>query len=111
MKTILFISFAFISLKSISQVLSGDVINEGRSLVTKADFKIKGTTEGVVVYDVTVNREGIIGSTLYKAEQSTITSTPLKIQAVNYLKSLKFEANTRYPQFQHALIKVTFVKE
>jgi hypothetical protein len=111
MKTLVFLSLSLFSLNSYSQVLSGDVVNEGRSLTTAPDFKIKSTTEGVVVYDVTVNREGVITSTLYKAEQSTIKSTPLKIEANNYLRALKFEANTRYPQFQHALIKVTFVKE
>lgn len=111
MKTLLFISFGLIAFNSFSQVLSGNVVNEGRSLTTKPVFKIKSTTEGVIVYDVTVNREGVITSTLFKAEQSTIKSTPLKVEANNYLRSLKFEANTRYPQFQHALIKITFVKE
>lgn len=95
---------------SFSQLLSGDVINEGRSLLTKTDFKINSTTEGVVVYDITVNREGKVTSTLLKIEQSTINSTPLKMQAVNLLKSFKFEPNTRYPQVQHVLVKITFVK-
>lgn len=111
MKILVFLSLSLFSLNSYSQVLSGDVVNEGRSLTTNPDFKIKSTTEGVIVFDVTVNREGVITSTIYKAEQSTIKSTPLKMEAGNYLRSLKFEANTRYPQFQHALIKVTFVKE
>lgn len=111
MKTLLFISFGLLALNSFSQVLSGDVVNEGRSLTTASDFKIKSTTEGIVVYDVTVNREGVITSTLYKAEQSSIKSTPLKVEANNYLRALKFEPNTRYPQFQHALIRITFVKE
>jgi hypothetical protein len=111
MKILVILSLSLFSLNSYSQVLSGDVVNEGRSLITAPDFKIKSTTEGVIVYDVTVNREGVITSTLYKAEQSTIKSTPLKVEASNYLRALKFEANTRYPQFQHALIKITFVKE
>jgi hypothetical protein len=111
MKTLLFISFGFFALNSFSQVLSGDVVNEGRSLTTNPDFKIKSTNEGVIVYEVAVNREGVITSTFYKADQSTIKSTPLKVEANNYLRALKFESNTRYPQFQHALIKISFVKE
>jgi hypothetical protein len=39
---------------------------------------------------------------------TTITSTPMQIDAKNYVKKLKFKAGTGYPKFQHAKVKITF---
>lgn len=108
MKALFFVLF-FYPLLSFGQLISGTAVSEGRKLITKTDFKLKSTMEGVIYYEVAINRKGKITSTTFKPTNSTVKSTPLKIEAVNFLKGLEFDANDLYPEFHHALIAISFV--
>lgn len=97
-----------ISFASYGQMLSGTLKDEGRKLVSEVKYVQEGGTDGWVIYELAVNREGnVTGLTL---EESTIKSTPNKVAVRNYLSGLKFEKGTHYPQFHHVRIKITVVK-
>jgi hypothetical protein len=94
-----------------SQVLTGTLIDSERKLLTKdASFVITNTSEGVVVVELAVNRDGIVTGTKIIGEQSTIKSTPSKIKAENSAKKLTFTAGTRYAPFEHVRVKYTYKK-
>lgn len=106
MKLLAFL-FLFIGFSSNAQLVSGTLIEEGRKAITDIKFVQEGTANGYVVYELAVDREGnVTGLTLV---ESTIKSTPTKVNVRNYLKTVKFEKGTHYPQFHHVRVKVTLV--
>jgi hypothetical protein len=110
MKIVFFVAFLLFSNSSFSQLISGDLVSERRRLLTETNFTLEGNSEGTVAYELAVDREGKVTSTLLKSELTTITSTPLKMEANNYLKGFVFEPGTYYPKFHHVIVKITFVK-
>jgi hypothetical protein len=110
-KLVLLILTIFSYSQADSQVLTGTLVDSQRKLVTKdANFNITSATDGVIVVELAVNREGIVTGTRIVGEQSTIKSTPSKIKVENVAKKLTFTAGTRYAPFEHVLVKYTFKK-
>lgn len=109
MKRILTIIFLAIVDLSFGQLLSGEIVDLKRPLLTETDFTIKGTTEGVIVYDLTVNLEGNVTAQTLVTNMTTVKSTPTKMEARNYLKSFKFQSCVGCAQFQHVRVKITVV--
>ena len=97
--------FAF---SAFGQMLNGTLKDEGRKIVWEVKYVQEGTVDRWVIYELAVNREGnVTGLTL---EESTIKSTPAKVEVRNYLSGLKFEKGTHFPAFHHVRIKITVVK-
>ena len=94
-----------------SQLLSGEIIDANRKMTSNSNFTIKSFYEGYVVYEISVNTVGKVTGERFIAEKSTVKSTPANIEAKNLLKSLTFESGDGFPKFQHAMVKVKFVKE
>ena len=90
------------------QILSGDLKDEGRKLVTETNFIVEGRVNGYAKYELAVNREGKV--TGAKLLETDIKSTPSMVDLRNYVVTLKFEKGTYYPQFHHAVVKFTVVK-
>lgn len=90
------------------QVLSGDLKDEGRKLLTPTNFIIEGRINGFAKYELAVDREGKVTSA--RLIETDIKSTPSQVDLRNYLVKLKFEKGTHYPQFHHAVVKFTVVK-
>lgn len=109
MKRLLLLVFVTILYQANCQLLSGDIVDYGRPLLTETNFTLKGTKEGVVVYEIAVDLNGNVTSESLVSSMTTITSTPIQMDAKNYIKKLKFKSGTGYPKFQHAKVKITFV--
>ena len=100
----------FISGASFGQLLSGDLLDEGRRMVSPKKFVIESRTNGYLTYELAVNREGKVTSARMLNEQSNVKSTPAQIDAYKYVTGLKFEPGTSYPQFHHVVVKITLVR-
>jgi hypothetical protein len=111
MKTaIVFIFMAFSSMV-FSQLIDGQLVTDKRSLLTTNAFKVIDNNEGVLFYELSVDRTGkVLSATLIK-EGTTVISTPTKIKVRNHLMQLKFGAGTHYPEFHNAKVKVTTAKQ
>ena len=107
---VVFISF-FIFNHSYSQIISGEILNSGRKMLTMSDFTIKSDRSGVVVFDISVDIKGDITSATIVNSLTTIKSTPLKMEAKNLINTFKFEPGTFYPKFHHCSIKITFIEK
>ena len=92
---------------SFGQLMDGDLMDEGRKMISSSDFVLYDANEGVLFYELAVDRTGKVTSARLLLEGSTITATPTRMKARNYLVTLQFEA-THYPQFHHVCVKVTF---
>ena len=110
MKTIVVVVFTFFALSSFAQLMDGSLLDEGRKMISKSDFTIYDSNEGVLYYTLAVDRKGKVTSATLLADGTTVTFTPTRIKARNYLMLLQFEEGTHYPQFHHVRVKVT-VKE
>ena len=109
MKNVLILICAFCANQAYCQLLSGSLVDDNRKLLTTTDFTLKGTKEGVVVYDLAVDIYGNVTSETLVVNMTTINSTPDRMAAKNLMKTFKFEPGTAYPKFHHVKVKVTFV--
>jgi hypothetical protein len=110
MKIIVAVVFTFFALSSFAQLMDGSLLDEGRKMISKSDFTIYDSNAGVLYYTLAVDRKGKVTSATLLADGTTVTFTPTRMKARNYLMLLQFEEGTHYPQFHHVRVKVT-VKE
>lgn len=107
---IVIISFLVIN-NCFSQIISGEILDSGRKLLTESDFVIKSDRSGEVVFDISVDIKGDVTSATIVTSLTTIKSTPLKMEAKNLINTFKFEPGTFYPKFHHSKIKITFIEK
>jgi hypothetical protein len=110
MRKFLIVGFLLASSTTFSQILGGSAIDEGRKLLTKTNFILEGNFEGVIVYEIAVNRDGEVTSDRKLVEQSTLQTTPPHILAKKWLRTLNFTPGSNFPQHQHVIIQVNFKK-
>lgn len=110
-KSFLVLFLVFTSYFSFSQLLSGNVLDSGRKMLTTYDFKIKGKYKGVKYFELSVNLEGKVTGVREEVKADSFVSSPAKLIARKELEKLQFEAGTRYDKFQQVLVKVEFVKD
>jgi hypothetical protein len=111
MKSLFFIAVLINVNHLFSQVISGDIYQVNRRLLTESTFKIESDMEGEIIYDISVDIFGKVKSAIVVPSLTTIKSTPLKMDAKNFVSTLKFEPGNGYPKFHHGFVKVTFVKK
>lgn len=111
MKAIILFMTLFVSSFSFSQLISGTLVDENRKMISTSDFKVVDNNEGVLFYELAVNRKGIVTSARLLTEGTTVISTPTRIKVRNYLMTLKFEEGTYYPEFHHVKVKITVKKQ
>jgi hypothetical protein len=112
MKNFIIVIISFLVINSCySQIISGDILDSGRKLLTVCDFVIKSDRSGEVVYEIAVDIKGEITSATIVNSLTTIKSTPLKMEAKNLVNTFKFEPGTFYPKFHHCRVKITFVEK
>lgn len=99
-----------VSFQTFGQLIDGTLIEEGRKMTSKTDFVIYDQNTGVLFYLLAVDRKGKVTSATLQGDGTTVTFTPTRMKARNYLMTLQFEEGTHYPQFHHVRVKVT-VKE
>ena len=91
--------------------VGGDIRHDGRELVGHPSFELDADHDGVIVFRIAVNAEGIITSAKPIADSTTIRSTPAKINARNYLSNFSFEPGTWYPKYHQGTIRLRLVKK
>lgn len=95
---------------SFSQLISGELLDSGRKMISTYNFEIKDKYNGYQLFELAVNPEGKVISVKDIQEKGTIISTPAKILAINELYNLKFESASHFPKFHHVKVKVKFIK-
>ncbi len=109
MKKVALIFFLLITYQSNAQLLSGDLVDENRQLITKTDFTLSDIHKGYVVCDLSVDRTGKVTSIAFDLPASTVVSIPSKIKVRNYLNTFQFEKGNHFPAFHHVKVKITLV--
>jgi len=109
MKKVVFLLFILISYQSNAQLLSGDLVDESRKLITITDFTLKDPNKGFVVCDLAVDRTGKVTSIAFDLATTTVVSIPSKIKVRNYLNTFVFEKGNHFPAFHHVKVKITLV--
>ena len=103
-------SLLFASLGSYSQMLSGELKDEGRVLTSSTPYVFEATKNGFIVFELTVNMKGDVTAARVDEEQTTLVSTPSRIRAKKHVMSMKFTGATYYPKFQTVFVKLTAVR-
>ena len=93
-----------------AQLISGSLMESGRDVIGKPDFKLTSKTDGTVVVELSVNRLGVVTGCRVIGEGTSIKSTPSVMNAQNASKKLKFTAGTRYAEFEMVRVKYVYVK-
>lgn len=108
MKLLLF-AILFLSFYSQAQLISGDLVSEGRKLMSSSDFKINGSKTGDIYFELAVDRMGNVTSQRLMVEKTSVTSTPTRMRAQEYVSDFKFEPGTHFPHFQSVVVKISVV--
>lgn len=98
------------SFSSFGQMLSGDLKDSGRKMVSESTFIMESHTSGFVAYELTVDNQGNVTSARLVGDKTTVKSTPAKMKARDHAMKFKFEAGNHYPKFQTVIVKITLVK-
>lgn len=112
-KTLLLLCLSGITLSGKSQIVSQGTLDTNRKLINtqEVSFTIENSaSQGHIVVECAVNREGVVTSTKTIAVQSSLKSTPSIMKAENLAKKLKFTSGTVYAPFEHVRVKYTFNK-
>lgn len=110
-KRILFSAFfSILTNFSFSQLLSGELLDSGRKMLSPYSFEIKDKYNGYQLFELAVNPEGKVSGVRDIHEKGVIVSTPAKMLASSELYELKFESASHFPKFHHVKVKVNFVK-
>lgn len=107
MKFVIQFTLLFLPFLSSAQLMEGTLMDEGRKMTTKSDFVLYDDNTGVLYYTLAVDRTGKVTSAKMLLDGTTVTFTPTRMKARNYLMTLQFEPGTHYPQFHHVRVKVT----
>jgi hypothetical protein len=108
MKVFITLTYLLVSVFSFGQLLEGDLIDEGRKLISKQHFILEGTKDGWASYELAVNRKGEVTSA--RLVDTNLKSTPSKMQIRDYVMEFAFEPGTYYPKFHHVTVKITLLK-
>ena len=108
MKYLLICLFFLTVSDSNAQLVSGDLLDEGREIKNTLSYVLEGKNNGWAKYELSVDRTGKV--TGAKLIETNLKSTPSKMQIRNHVMKAKFEAGTHYPKFHHVVVKVTLVK-
>jgi len=111
MKYLILLLLTFAVNKLEAQLVSGDLLTANRIPQPGQNFEIISAKEGVVYYEIAVDEQGYVLSHRFLQEQSTLSSSPIKIEAVNYLKKLRFTNGSLFPKHQRGVVKISFIKK
>jgi len=100
--------FCLISIHSFGQMISGSLVNEGRSVLNKPAFIIEGMADGFAKVELAVDRTGKVTSA--RMVETNLKSTPAKYEIKNYVKTFSFEKGNHFPKFHNVVVKITIMK-
>jgi len=105
------ILFIFASFNLSAQLISGDLVDEKRNLLSTTDFLLVGNSSGELFYDLSVDIEGNVTSAKLLIDKTTVLSTPTRMRGKLLVSDLKFEPGTYYPKFHHVVVRIKVVLE
>jgi hypothetical protein len=111
MKTTLLFFSLLVSVGSFGQLMDGTLVDENRKLTSTSSFVVSDKNEGIVFYELSVNRLGEVTAAKLLTEGTTINSTPTKMKVRSHVMNFTFTAGTYYPAFQNVRVKITVTKE
>jgi hypothetical protein len=111
MKTAILFLFMAFSGMVYSQLVDGPIVTDKRPLTSTIGFKVIDNNEGVLFYELSVDRTGKVTSATLVKEGTTVISTPTKIKVRNHVMKLQFSAGTHYPEFHKVKVKITTAKK
>tara|TARA_R110002072_G_scaffold302097_2_gene483824 strand:- start:3864 stop:4196 length:333 start_codon:yes stop_codon:yes gene_type:complete len=100
--------FLILSNLSFGQLISGNLLDEGRKLLDKPAFIIEGIADGWIKIELAVDRTGKVTSA--RQVDSNLKSTPARFEAKKHVRTFKFQPGTYYPKFHHVIVKITVLK-
>ena len=110
MKTVLLLLFTCCMLGAFGQV-GGEIANDQRPIVKPIEFEVTSYKPGVIYFTISVDEKGNVISCNVDKTVTTVFSTPTTVKARNLITSgLKFEADSKYPQFHRGYVKITVTK-
>lgn len=87
--------------------LSGDIVVQGRQIITDISYEQEMSQEGILVFDIAVNTEGKVTSCEWNKVESTVSSTRSAYEAKNrILMQLTFEKGNGFPTFQRGQVTI-----
>ena len=106
--------FAFVCFCSnfvFSQIISGDIYNSGRRILTETNFSINSIKKGEIVFDISLDIYGKVTSAVVVKSMTSITSTPMVMDAKNLVSTYRFEPGNGFPKFHHGLVRINFIEK
>ena len=91
--------------------LSGDIVKDNRKMTSEQGYIINGHVNGKIVFDIAVDAEGKVTGVKILDSESTVKSTPAKIEARNYVSSFTFAPGTWFPKHHQGRVVITMVKQ
>lgn len=110
MKKLIFLSATFLLSGWGFGQISGKIIEDGRKLVQSQELIMNGHVNGKIVFQISVDAKGEITSAKILEGETTIKSTPAKIEAYNYIKKFQFEPGTWFPKYHQGKIEIEMKK-
>lgn len=107
MRSLVFTITLFFAGNASAQLLEGPLLDEGRQLVSSPGFVVTEPHEGVIIFQLAVDRKGNVTSAKVDPEGTTVVSTPARIAATKHVKSFKFQEGTYFPEFHQVKVKIT----
>jgi len=102
------LSLSLVSFGAFGQIVGGEMVASGRTMITTTDFHIEGHHSGWAIYTLAVDLEGnVVGAEI---GESNLPSRLDKMDVRNYVMKLKFQKGTHYPKLHHVEVKITMDK-
>lgn len=95
-----------------AQLVGGDLLKDNRKIISNIQSEISSPRyNGILLFNISVNNDGIVTGATIEEKGSTIISTPARIDAKRLLLSLVFEKGNRFPKYHSGIYKITYKRK
>lgn len=112
-KLILTITFLFVFTPiGKTQLLKGDLLTSGREIIKDVNPIINSTRyNGIIVFEITVNNDGLVTGAQIIEGKSDIISTPARLDAKKLVYSLVFKSGNQFPKYHTGIYQIVYMKK
>lgn len=87
--------------------VSGDIKRDQRKITKQIKYTVPYAKAGIIVFDIVVNRDGIITTCNIDRSTSTVTDNPIMKRAQGQImQGLRFLKGNDYPQFHKGIVEI-----
>jgi hypothetical protein len=109
-KFFLFCCVIFSNISAVDAQITGELAESSRPVVDSISFEMEYKKEGVLVYDIVVDRDGVVTQCIWNRVASTISSRQMSYMAKNHiLTGLRFSEDNTYPPLQYGKVTINLV--